>query len=86
MHTTSSFPPLKALSPRGRDVTSSKGSKGSLTKRSFQLVLPRLNVAEVVYNCVFPKELCLNGADCPYSFWLFLLLEHLKLFLLLFLT
>ena len=78
MHTTSSFPPsLKALSLHGRDITSSKEiSKGSLTKRRFQLVLPRLNVAEVVYNCMLPKELCLNGADCPYSFWLFLLLEH----------
>jgi len=77
MHTTSSSPSLKALPLCGGDITSSKEvSKGSLTKRSFRLVLPRLNVAEAVYNCVFPKELCLNGADCPYSFWLFLLLEH----------
>lgn len=67
MHTSSSFPPpLKDLPLHGRDVTSSKKiSKGSLTKRSFQLVLLRPNVAEEVYNCVFPKELCLNGADCP---------------------
>lgn len=78
MHTTSSFPPLKALPLHGKDILPclKKLSKGSLTKRSFQLLLLRLNVAEVVYNCMFPKELCLNGADCPYSFWLFLLLEH----------
>lgn len=78
MHSTCSFPPLKALPLHGKDITSSSKevSKGSLTKRSFQLLLRRLNVAEVVYNCMFPKELCLNGADCPYSFWLFLLLEQ----------
>lgn len=46
------------------------------TKRSFQLVSPGLCVAEAVYNCALPKELCLNGADCPYYFRLFLLLEH----------
>lgn len=78
MHNTSSFPPfLKALPLHGRDRTSSKEiSKGSLTKRSFQLVSPGLGAAEAVYNCVLPKELCLNGADCPYYFRLFLLLER----------
>lgn len=78
VHNTSGFPPfLKALPLHGRDRTSSKEiSKGSLTKRSFQLVFPGVSVAEAVHNCAFPKELCLNGADCPYYSRLFLLLEH----------
>lgn len=74
MHTTTSFlPSLIALPVHGKDITSS--NKGCLTKRSFHLLLLRLNAAEGIYNCMFPKELCLNGSDCPYSSWLFLTVD-----------